>query len=107
MIRKLLLNNDKIVVNCRTKKSIIHLKSILCDFHYYYIFHDINMDPLFNVSSWYKYKEKTCFNIFKDWNGKYCIRLNDKDYFKGYKCEIIDFNIYRAKHIAKQYLDNV
>jgi hypothetical protein len=101
-----LTNNivDNIVFHCRTKTSI---KSLFVNLHNLgYCWYDY--DSLLNKLDWIEetdsYNFNICYYVFENYAGYKFISCNDIENIDSAKKKV-DYDIHRAKHIAKQILN--
>lgn len=90
-----------IVFNCQTKQSARILANYLHEYGFKFKY---KRNHSFQ-ECWYEYKETTCYFIYKAGNGCRYIQHSNIIYYEYERLEIVNFNIYRAKHIAKQHLE--
>lgn len=98
MYSKEYLLNNRIVFNCKTEASA---KSLIL-IYYECGFEWIDLSSTLLDTKWHKHKEKTCYSITKD--GYIC--NGSLNTIITIDVKIINFNIYRTKHIIKEYLND-
>lgn len=92
--KKYLLNN-RMIFHCKTEASAKLLLSIFHEYGFKWGSHK----SLLTNTLWYRNKEKTYYTVS---NGGYVFYGVIEDVFVNRK--IVNFDIYRIKHIAKQHL---